>query len=280
MSLESQITALVSAANKLTSEVANKMKGIDRKVDQATASVPRAIRAAADQVYYIDAANGDDSNSGLSGANALKTIAGVNNKIVPGGVVQITVREDQIHIVEGDVLRASGCSILVRSWGTATNIRPTIQWKPVYDPDNGINAGRGLALTNCSITFLGVNLDIANLENGVQLSGMSAFVFPERSHVNVYLRECEVTVNNAPFAASYAGYDSLDIHMNLFGFTRTANTNGRGMLLYNRAEPNDALQLRMSARGVTLRNGLSFKDILPIKADASNILTNIADVNL
>lgn len=35
MSLESQITALVSAANKLTTEVANKMKGIDQKVDKA-----------------------------------------------------------------------------------------------------------------------------------------------------------------------------------------------------------------------------------------------------
>lgn len=64
MSLESQITALVSAANKLTAEVANKMKGIDNKVDQATQAVPDAVRSLASQRFVVDQERGDDNNNG------------------------------------------------------------------------------------------------------------------------------------------------------------------------------------------------------------------------
>ncbi|WP_447529816.1 hypothetical protein [Vreelandella sp. TE19] len=73
MSLESQVAALVSAANKLTSEIAGKMKGIDQKVDQAVQVVPETVRSTMDMETYVHPTRGDDANDG-SRSNPLKTV--------------------------------------------------------------------------------------------------------------------------------------------------------------------------------------------------------------
>ena len=68
MSLENQIANLVGAANKLTGEVANKMKGIDQKVEKTAQEISKTITENRVITYYVDAANGSDSNTGSSGS--------------------------------------------------------------------------------------------------------------------------------------------------------------------------------------------------------------------
>ena len=101
MSLESQITALVSAANKLTSEVAAKMKGIDQKVDKATESVPATIRQMASQEFYVNSDVGVDepSHSG-SESEPFKTVLYAASRAAPGAQVSILLRGNADHICE------------------------------------------------------------------------------------------------------------------------------------------------------------------------------------
>ncbi|MGP9665992.1 hypothetical protein ACT3TY_15390 [Halomonas sp. AOP22-C1-8] len=95
MSLESQITALVSAANKLTSEVANKMRGIDQKVSEAVKAIPNLART-----YHIDAVLGSDSNSGGDSA----PLATIREALMRSGdipFVTIRLHNGQVHEFRG-----------------------------------------------------------------------------------------------------------------------------------------------------------------------------------
>lgn len=94
MSLENQVTALVSAANKLTSEVANKMNGIDKKVDEATQAVPDAVRALSSQTFFVDQANGNDNWTGLNQGAALKSIDEAVARTPVSSVCFVTLRGD------------------------------------------------------------------------------------------------------------------------------------------------------------------------------------------
>lgn len=101
MSLESQISALVSAANKLTAEVANKMKGIDQKVDKATESVPTTIREMASQAFYVNSDVGVDASSrNGSSSEPFKTMLYAASRAAPGAQVSILLRGNADHICE------------------------------------------------------------------------------------------------------------------------------------------------------------------------------------
>ncbi|MFI2817659.1 hypothetical protein [Vreelandella piezotolerans] len=95
MSLESQIAALVSAANSLTSQVAGKMAGIDQRMESAERQFdeftgkdfPQRVSEARSIKIYVDTTSGDDNNTGLSSSSPVKTyrkvreISGGNNTI-------------------------------------------------------------------------------------------------------------------------------------------------------------------------------------------------------
>lgn len=76
MSLETQITALVTAANALTASVNGKMADINQKVNDAVASVPGSVKSYLETrtTYYVDHVNGDDTKDGLSWANAKRSL--------------------------------------------------------------------------------------------------------------------------------------------------------------------------------------------------------------
>lgn len=101
MSLESQITALVSAANKLTSEVAAKMKGIDQKVDKAVGSVPDTVREMSSQTYYVNSDTGedDDARDGTSG-QAFRTVLYAASRAAPGAQVTVHLVGSADHVCE------------------------------------------------------------------------------------------------------------------------------------------------------------------------------------
>ncbi|RUR46209.1 hypothetical protein [Vreelandella populi] len=93
MSLESQIAALVSAANNLTSQVAGKMAGIDKAVKNAVEGIPREIERKMDREVFVDQLNGDDNNPGTS-ANPVKTIRKAAQETPSGAAVSITLMSD------------------------------------------------------------------------------------------------------------------------------------------------------------------------------------------
>lgn len=95
MSLENQIANLVGAANKLTGEVANKMKGIDsaltaaqKKFDEFTGKdFPARVSKARTITVYIDPENGDDDNSGIVSGAPFKSWGSVSG--ITGGTAPI-----------------------------------------------------------------------------------------------------------------------------------------------------------------------------------------------
>lgn len=114
MSLETQISALVSAANKLTSEVANKMKGIDTKVDQTAVDIIDRIAGSRVFSFFVDSENGNDENKGDSAA-PLQTLKRAMSLCPAGSTVEIFVASSQLHTLEDNaVCRAQ--QLIISSW--------------------------------------------------------------------------------------------------------------------------------------------------------------------
>lgn len=99
MSLESEVAALVGASNKLTASVDGKMKEIDKKVDEATASVPAVVRALSEQTFYVDRISGNDDNDG-SESHPLKTVFRAINSSAPNSLLTIRLVQSGEHICE------------------------------------------------------------------------------------------------------------------------------------------------------------------------------------
>ncbi|WP_193092394.1 hypothetical protein [Halomonas colorata] len=124
MSLESQVSALVSAASKLTSEIAGKMKGIDntlsaaqRKFDEFTGKdFPKRVSEARSIKVFLDTAKGNDENTGLSASNPVKTYRQVS-RVIGGGdtiydIVELTVAGGSAVILDGALYAKSEIRIV------------------------------------------------------------------------------------------------------------------------------------------------------------------------
>ena len=124
MSLESQVSSLVSAASKLTSEIAGKMKGIDntlsaaqRKFDEFTGKdFPKRVSEARSIKVFLDTAKGNDENTGLSASNPVKTYRQVS-RVIGGGdtiydIVELTVAGGSAVILDGALYAKSEIRIV------------------------------------------------------------------------------------------------------------------------------------------------------------------------
>lgn len=89
MSLESQVVALVSAANSLTSQVAGKLAEIDEKTNAVANSITSAIKDSNSVTVFIDQQDGSDANDGLSIDQPLKTIRESRKVMMPGGAYRL-----------------------------------------------------------------------------------------------------------------------------------------------------------------------------------------------
>ncbi|MCC3836284.1 hypothetical protein [Vibrio parahaemolyticus] len=103
MSLEQQVTALVEASNNLTSAVNGKITEIDKKVAEATASVPTAIRNNMEWSAFIDPVNGVDNENRDGGINQpFRTIKYVVDRTLNGATCYVKLMSGQ-HSVEGNI---------------------------------------------------------------------------------------------------------------------------------------------------------------------------------
>ncbi|MCF2827066.1 MULTISPECIES: hypothetical protein [unclassified Pseudoalteromonas] len=101
------IGALIQSVNNMTNTVASKVSEIDEKVEEATSSVPSTIKAMSIGRFYVDCANGNDANNGLSLDRAFRNISAINGKTIPGGsyTVYLSVGEHYLDSlsISGDV---------------------------------------------------------------------------------------------------------------------------------------------------------------------------------
>lgn len=93
-----EIGALIDSVNEMTATVAGKMKGIDDKVDEATASVPNTIKKMSAQQFFVDCNNGNDLNDGLSIASAKRTIASLSSSMIPGGLYDVNLSSGEHYV--------------------------------------------------------------------------------------------------------------------------------------------------------------------------------------
>ena len=273
MSLESQIAALVSAANSLTSQVAGKMSQIDQKVDEATKSVPSIIRDLSEQFFYIDALNGDDTNVGTSTNAPLKTINGANGKAVNGARIRLYFKENQTHVVEGIGFSLQVGSIQLLKWGenSDTDSHPVLLFRPgLY---NGSYFGYFVRLLNGTILaeYCVVKTEF---DPGIgTLNNQSGFFGYTTSDVTVLMYRVAVSLKNVCAIPTHAGYSGRNIYMASTSIEVVENTTGMAKLLYNRASSYQAFTL--DANSVALLNGLTWPDLIDYYADKRNILTNL-----
>ncbi|MCE7516642.1 hypothetical protein LZG37_00725 [Halomonas titanicae] len=172
MSLESQISALVSAANKLTSEVANKMKGVDNavtaaqeKFDEFTGKdFPARVSDARIIAVYIDPENGDDNNTGLGSGAPFKTWGAVSG--ITGGSapiydrVVVRVRAGTTLVMNNAVY--SKDSIEITPYGSVPPTSPPTRLVQGFY-SGGASEGRPMIPFRCNYVFINQNGD-AGLE--------------------------------------------------------------------------------------------------------------------
>ena len=120
MSLETQIAALVTAANNLTGAVNGKMTEIDQKVDEAVASVPGTVKSYLENrtSYYVDSVNGNDANDGKSWAKAKRTLKAAVEGVGFRQYAYIWLSKNT-HFMTSSISQPDGSNIIIYGDNTA-----------------------------------------------------------------------------------------------------------------------------------------------------------------
>ncbi|UIP28897.1 DUF1565 domain-containing protein [Photobacterium sp. TLY01] len=220
MSLEQQVSALVSAANNLTSTVNGKINQIDAKVNEATAKVPEAIRKEVNKTFYIDAANGND-NYGGSEANPLRTIDKAVSLGMAGGNVTLFLRRGQEHIGPSNFMLQSAAgklSLVIGAYGSELT-RPLVKPAKSYylDDANKVLAtfARSSESRSINIAFRFVDIETASLADGEgHFADYGAFFCrgggqEELFEFNVAFHESRITIKDTFLFGGYVGLVKL-----------------------------------------------------------------------
>lgn len=173
MSLESQVAALVSAANSLTSQVAGKMSQIDQKVDQAIDGVSQEILSNMGRTWVLDQQNGSDSNGGTSLEDAVASFKHIADKTPAGAAVAVRVFGDYTFNQAAGHPQAAfhGAQVYIRSFDTT---QPnTIKFEGyIYE---GRYYARGYsAYRNTLFNFVGIKLELPDIPVGTAIAGFQA----------------------------------------------------------------------------------------------------------
>lgn len=199
MSLETVISGLVTATKELTSEVANKMKGIDQKVDQAVKDVPQAILDNMGRRFWLSADQGDNSNDGLHSNRPLATIGEALRRTPAGAALEIRIMSDY-EMQPGDQdHRLVGNQLLIRPDNLSERFTIRLSY---YFSANGDIWARGIeSFRNSLINIVSTDLEIpygADME-GRAASRLACF-FPTHSStdlpapLSIRLANCQIKV--------------------------------------------------------------------------------------
>lgn len=273
MSLESQIAALVSAANSLTSQVAGKMNQIDQKVDEATASVPRVIRKLSQQSFFIDAIAGDDNNDG-SIDSPFKTVNAANSRAVNGSYIALYFRENQTHVVNGAGFSMETGMIALVKWGAEDSLTdPILHINPTL-LGNGNYSGFFCSLRTGNILISRCKVRTVFDSAEKILDRAASFIGYSNSVVSTIFHLCTIELRDMPLIAAYAGYSGRDVHLSHTSIEVLSNNNGHAKLLFNRASSYHSFKLDVF--NVTLKNGITWPELIDYHADKRNIVSSMA----
>jgi len=275
MALEQTIADLVSAANNLTGAVNGKMNEIDQKVDEATASVPNEIQRMSDQLFYVDALDGDDNNDGTSTSSPLKSISALNSRAVNGGRVRILLRENQNHIVSGEGFAAVKSGVIsVAKWGSwsDSSTNPVIRVETETKAD-GLFYGFFCSILSGSVLIANCTIQTAHDIAKGELDPSASFIEYTNSNVYVILYRCKLEMENMAFITAYSGWSRRGISMAACSIEVLANETGVAKLVNKKT--NSVPVLEVEASDVTLLGGLTWADLIPYTTDKSSIQTNL-----
>ncbi|MDF1652601.1 hypothetical protein [Pseudomonas aeruginosa] len=272
MSLETQIAALVTAANNLTTAVNGKVAEINEKVKTATDSVPSVIRSLADQSFYIDAVNGLDTNTGSTTAAPIKTAAEAKRRAVNGGVVRLLFKSGQTHDV--DFFLQSGL-ISCTTYGH-TDLQNKADRATLRPALGGLDAngrrfvlGIGVASGQIYLTGLNITTDYSGAETMVTDAG---FIRYTNSRADVFLYVCDLVLSDIPFASIYTGYSARDIYLASTTVAVKAGKEAVAKLLNTRNSTPPTIRFEVHSGALT---NATWAGLLPTK-QADNFLTNVA----
>ncbi|MGO2147509.1 hypothetical protein [Halomonas sp.] len=279
MSLETQVAELVTSAKKLVSEIAGKMAGIDKKVNEATAAVPATIRGLADQSFYIDAVSGDDTNAGTD-TSPLKTSAEAARRAVQGGNVNLYFRQQQVH--EAEFFMATG-RIFVSSWGgldtTVEANRAKLRARHMVD-GSGEHRLYGIGVRVGQIFFIRVSVMCDNeaLETGRVRDSQSSFIQYADSSISVILSDCDINMKTASFTTSYSGYSGRDLYLSKCTIRKLPDAMPGTRCNLLKPLNSSSNTYRLDVYACTLENiPGGWGEIMPAKkTDDINVLTNVA----
>lgn len=158
MSLESQIAALVSAANNLTSNVAGKMSEIDQKVNAAVKAIPELYKE-----HYVSP-NGNNNNLGTK-SEPLATISEAANRIPVGGSGTIFCETGGAYLLNEQpswwsFTNIDGKVITIQRYGNSSDANPILRMIAVRADANSntmiakgfaANGDAALFVANCTI---------------------------------------------------------------------------------------------------------------------------------
>jgi|GEM_PF-5900536 len=164
MSLETQIAALVEAANSLTNAVSGKMAEIDQAVDDAVTGIPLEIRKQMDRTVYIDQTNGDDNNDGSSNS-PLKSVGRAAQLTPSGGSLNLLLLEDYVFAVRE---RAEFTNIQVRI-ARAGPDNKRLKFSGFIDLNNQYHCNNFYAYRNCAFQFFGVDIELPDMPLGANV---------------------------------------------------------------------------------------------------------------
>ena len=118
MSLEQQISELVSATNDLTNEVVGKMGAIEQKADDTANTILTNIGQAFSPVaFYVDAIGGSDSNPGSS-TEPFATLKKAMDAVPIGMYGRVFLKAGQTHAFDQSVAVMHKHVTVVGSWGS------------------------------------------------------------------------------------------------------------------------------------------------------------------
>ncbi len=136
------------ASQALAQDVAGKMGEIDDRINNAVNEITEAIITNNLVKYYIDAIDGDDSNSGSS-ASPLQTIKRGLTICPPGSTANIYLKRSQRHLISSNI-QCYALSLSVIPWGGNTDTSgsahydtstPIVEWNATIKASGGVVFG-------------------------------------------------------------------------------------------------------------------------------------------
>lgn len=177
MSLEQQVSSLVTAANKLTGTVNAKFGEIDKKVDasikEVNAAIPTAIQNALTPAFFVDPENGNNDNDGKSKEKAFQTIYKAISSISPGS-------DGNIYLMRGNHNIDIQCNVFNKKVQFSYHVdASTADTKVIF------NCGSALNVEYNGFVLLGGTVLHFNVDESISLRKGS-----------IYINSCSCTIEN------------------------------------------------------------------------------------